>query len=193
MTKRRGDAVVCQEAFGKGQGGKVALLVKPEQKLWFSIDYLRKGFSQCINENREKFYLMAVFLQPQYRKSGTFSVSRKGTISNGSFFSWWRHECLLSWPVKVLQNQTNSFSPVWMFSFVTDESAAKLDKQLVKRELCFLWKKYPPLKHQSSTCQLILFLTSPFKQSPSSLAVLSPGSPPLSSTSSSLASMVGRW
>ena len=70
MTKRRGDAVVCQETFGKGQGGKVALLV----------DYLRKGFSQCVNENREKFYLMAVFLQPQYRKSGTFSVSRKGPI-----------------------------------------------------------------------------------------------------------------
>ena len=111
---------------------------------------------------------MAVFLQPQYRKSGTFSVSRKGTISNGWFFSSWRHECLLSWPVKVLRNQTNSFSPVWVFSFVTDESAAKLDKQLVKRELCFLWQKYPPLKHQSSTFQLILFLTSPFKQSPSS-------------------------
>ena len=119
---------------------------------------------------------------------------RKGTISNGWFFSSWRHECLLSWPVKVLRNQTNSFSPVWVFSFVTDESTAKLNKQLVKRELCFLWqKKYPPLKHQSSTFQLILFLTSPFKQSPSSLAVLSPGSPPLSSTSSSLASMVGRW
>ena len=97
---------------------------------------------------------------------------RKGTISNGWFFSSWRHECLLSWPVKVLRNQTNSFSPVWVFSFVTDESAAKLDKQLVKRELCFLWQKYPPLKCQSSTFQLILFFTSHFKQSPSSLAVL---------------------
>ena len=51
-----------------------------KDKVALLVDYLRKGFSQCVNENREKFYLMAVFLQPQYRKSGTFLVSRKGTI-----------------------------------------------------------------------------------------------------------------
>ena len=123
MTKRRGDAVVCQEAFGKGQGGKVALLVKPEQKLWSNIDNLRKGFSQSVNENREKFYLMAVFLQPQYRQSGTISVLRKGTIGwfflpgdvNVCFRDRWKYcetrqtvflqyECLALWPMKVLQS-----------------------------------------------------------------------------------------
>ena len=88
MNKRRGDAVVYQEAFGKGQE-------------------------------------VAVFLQPQYRQSGTISVLRKGTISNGWFFlpgdmnvcfrDRWKYcetrqtvflqyECLALWPMKVLQS-----------------------------------------------------------------------------------------
>jgi len=30
---------------------------------------------------QRKLYLIAIFLQPQYGKDGTFLVSRKGTIS----------------------------------------------------------------------------------------------------------------
>ena len=73
---------------------------------WFNIDNLRKSFSHCVYEKREKLAEKTfTSWQPQCSKCGTFLVSRKGTISNVLLFSSWRHECLTSWPMKVLWNQ----------------------------------------------------------------------------------------
>ena len=110
MTKRRGDAVVCQEAFGKG--GKVALLVKPEQKLWFNINNLRK-VSLCKWKEgevvREKtFTSWQSCYGPSIVNVEHFYFQGRVPIQMRYFFSW-RHDWLTSWPIQVLRNQTNIF------------------------------------------------------------------------------------